>query len=94
MKTKLEKDEVLLRGESFFNNGKFTVNDVVKRIDYLIENVLTKIASRDAGWTKLYRDDADGRYWELFYDRDNLRSEGPPTLKYIPEAEAKEKYNI
>jgi hypothetical protein len=94
MKIKLGKDETLLKSESFFKDGKFTVNDVPARIDYLTENVLKEIAVNNDEWTRLYLDESDGRYWELFYGEANWKDIGPPSLRNISEEEAKEKYKI
>lgn len=92
MKVNLDANEVLLVGESM--RGKPLPGETTKRIRYLQENLLKKISTCDGGWTILYLDESDGRYWELFYDRGDWRSEGPPSLRHIPESEAKEKYDL
>jgi hypothetical protein len=94
MKTKLEKNEVLIKGISSLKEGKFTPSETTRRIEYLQENILKKVSTRDGGWTILYLDESDGRYWELFYADDNDHDVGPPSLRNISEAEAKEKYKF
>ncbi len=92
MKIKLSKDEVLLKGEDML--GKPFPGEVTRRIDYLTENVLKEIAVNHNEWTRLYLDESDGRYWELFYPEYNEHDVGPPSLRNIPEAEVKEKYKL
>lgn len=93
MKTKLKKEENYLKGEWLFENGKVTGNEACERIECLI-NILEKIASTDGGWDTLYKDNSDGRYWELFYEHSERHGGGPPSLKNIPEKDAKEKYKL
>ena len=69
MKTILDKEEILLKGENML--GKPFPDETTKRIRYLQENVLKEVGNRDGGWTILYLDESDGRYWELFYPEYN-----------------------
>lgn len=93
MKNKLGKDEVLLKGECML--GKPHPGRTTRRIRYLEENILKEIANNNCGeWTWLYLDESDGRYWELFYPEANWKDNGPPSLRHISEAEAKEKYKF
>lgn len=94
MNNKLGKNETLLKGQAIFKDGKFLPDPITARIDYLKENVLREVATCNEGWNILYIDDSDGRYWELFYADGNWKSEGPPSLQYISEEEAKIKYNL
>ena len=93
MENKLKEDEVILKGSSTFKNGKFVSDPIVKRIEYLVTNVLKKVATSPE-WTTLYYDESDGRYWEKFYPEYNWRNVGPPSLKNISEEDAKRKYNL
>ncbi len=92
MKTNLGKDEVLLKGENML--GKPHPGEVTRRIDYLTENALKEVAVCNADWSRLYYDESDGRYWELFYPEANWKDMGPPSLRCISEDEAKEKYKV
>jgi hypothetical protein len=92
MKTKLEAGEILLKGENML--GKLHPGETTRRIRYLEENVLKEVSTCDGGWTILYLDESDGRYWELFYPEYNEHNAGPPSLKNISEEEAKKKYNL
>jgi hypothetical protein len=46
--------------------GGETVEDTIcRRIRSLTESALERVASSSDGWSVLYRDPGDGRYWEL-----------------------------
>lgn len=67
MKTKLEKNETYLKGQWIEKNDEVIGNETCIRIRSLI-TYLEEISSTDGGWETLYRDNSDGRYWELFYE--------------------------
>lgn len=53
-----------------------------ERIKNLTDSSLILIKQGKEGKT-LYRDPADGRFWELIYSRPELKDGGPPLLKEI-----------
>ena len=59
MKTKLGKEEVLLKGEDML--GKSHPGETTRRIDYLTENLLKEITHNPEDWARLYLDESDGR---------------------------------
>jgi hypothetical protein len=63
-----------------------------ERIEALTQQRLQRIASRDGGWTVLYRDPADGRFWELSFPRSELHGGGPAKLSFITRDEAMRLY--
>lgn len=67
---------------------------VTKRIEYLIENKLDEAARSDDGWSALYQDKMDGRYWELTYPQSDLHGGGAPSLMCLSVDEAKARYKI
>ncbi len=93
IKTKLDKNETLLKGEWLAQNGKVIGNEACERVEYLI-TILEKLGSTSGGWEILYRDNSDGRYWELFYENSEWHGGGPPSLRNISKSEAKEKYKL
>ncbi len=93
MKTKLEKNETYLKGEWVLQNDEVIGDETCNRIRNIVTN-LEEISSTDGGWTILYKDNSDGRYWELFYEHNERHGGGPPSLKNISEEEAKEKYKF
>ena len=93
MKTnKISSNEIEIRGNWLFSNGKVIVDEVCVRIEKLICEHLQEIGSDASGWDKLYRDPEDGRYWELTYPESELHGGGPPRLLCLSEEEATEKY--
>lgn len=65
-----------------------------RRINSLIQEVLVEVSSSDDGWSVLYLDNEDGRYWELTYPQSTLHGGGPPCLTAIPVDEASKRYVI
>ena len=76
----LEPNEHQLIGKWEYIDGKAEADSIANRIEYLIKNVLVKVSSTDDGWTILYQDHKDGRYWELTYPNSDWHGGGPPML--------------
>jgi hypothetical protein len=81
----LAPSETLLEGKWNFANGKAFADETTLRIHYLAGNVLTRIANDYKGWRVLFRDPADGRYWELSYPEGHMQSGGPRCLTLVDE---------
>jgi len=73
-------------------DGKPVADPITTRINMLISDVLVRVGSTDDGWTILYKDPEDGRYWELTYPQSEYHGGGPPMLTWLSEQEVKEKY--
>jgi len=86
--------ETLLEGRWQIENGRVVENPECRRIHDLISSYLILLGSSENGWEKLFRDPADGRYWELTYPHSYLHGGGPPLLQNISTADAKAKYNF
>lgn len=93
---KLKSSEHTLSGAWVCINDKVQPNDVCKRIEWLIKNLLEKVASSPqwGGWETLFLDLSDGRFWERTYPQGDLQGGGPPQLQVISEQDAKSKYSI
>lgn len=91
---KLQPDESRLTGGWVFTNGTMQPDDVARRIDWLVTQVLDEVAvSQQWGaWETLFRDPDDGRYWERIYPQGEMHGGGPPSLRCIPRDEAQVKY--
>jgi hypothetical protein len=63
-----------------------------KRILWLRENRLREIET--AGWTILYQDPADSRFWELTYPNKEQHGDGPAQLSVISRIDAVSRYRI
>ena len=63
-----------------------------RRIHWLVEHVLERIAVLHDDWLVLYRDAADGWYWELSYPHSEEHGGGVPRLCVISQEDARRKY--
>ena len=81
-----------LKGTWKVIDGKIIADSVCERIEQLISSHLSEITRDSSGWDVLYRDPDDGRYWELVYLEGHLPGGGPPTLRFLKDAEVKNKY--
>jgi hypothetical protein len=93
---KLQPSEEDLVGKWIFENGKIRKDDVCERIECLIKNSLKQVSTSKlwGGWETLYQDPEDGRYWERTYPMGEMQGGGPPRLKVLSLAQAREKYEI
>lgn len=94
MKKKLTSAEVVLTGGWIEKNGQVVLDGTAKRIEYLTNNVLKKIATSDDGWDTVYSDPEDGRYWELIYPFSGTHGGGAPVLCNLSTEQAEKKYKI
>lgn len=63
--------------------GKLEADDAARRIDELVTSHLKALADSDDGWSRLYQDPSDGRYWELTYPDSASHGGGAPRLTAI-----------
>ena len=64
----------------------------VRELNGLWRKKLIEITTDTSGWDVLYRDPADGRYWELTYPQSHMHGGGPPRLTHLSFEQAKTKY--
>jgi hypothetical protein len=55
-------------------------DEAENRIWDLVRNHFVRAAERDCGWTVLYRNPADGSFWELTLPKSDLQGGGPAKL--------------
>jgi Immunity protein 27 len=92
----LAPQEAVLVG-TWVNTPRGVVADETsRRIEALIHHRLKLVAEHpeDAGWTTLFQDPTDGRYWERTYPQSALQGGGPPTLQNLGAAEARARYQL
>jgi hypothetical protein len=76
-------------------NGALVPDDTCRRIDEILASgQLTEVARAEDGWSILYRDVRDGRYWELTYPQSELPGGGPPALINLSEEEARNHFGL
>lgn len=94
----LQPHETELEGGAATFDGHHTHADpVCHRIDWLTMNYLEKIASHPSeAATTLFRDPADGRFWERTYPHqaEEGPGDGPPSLHQLSEEAARERYRL
>ena len=90
----LQPNETTLVGEWRTVAGKMQGNEACDRIDYLLNHVLQKIGQDASGWSVLFRDPGDGRYWELTYPQGHIQGGGPPALKCLSLSQVESKYRL
>ena|ERR1044072_5295333 len=88
----LRPEETRLDGQWLFDGWVTKPDAVTERIDSLVRNSLVHIASDESGWDTLYRDPTDGRLWELRYLQCERHAGGPPSLVFIAQSDAAQKY--
>jgi hypothetical protein len=64
------------------------------RIHQLVSQLLRRVSSTDSGWSVLFQDPQDGRYWELTHPRSEMHGGGPPRLAEISYEAARQRYDI
>ncbi len=91
---KLEKHEICLRARWILENGKILDDETSDRIEYLKNEVLEKVGNSDGGWTILYKDPNDGRYWELSHPESEMHGGGPEMLTNVSVQYVSDKYGF
>jgi Immunity protein 27 len=88
----IEQTETKLVGDWKLINGAIVADQVAQRIYELISEELQKVSTSSDGWSVLYRDPRDGRFWELIYLQGEMEGGGPPTLIHMSEQKMAVKY--
>ena len=91
---RLGPDETELHGRRVEIDGQVLRDPVSLRIDWLVGSELIALATADGGWSTLYRDPVDSRYWELTYLQSEMHGGGPRTLLLMDSATARAKYEV
>ena len=86
--------ETDLVGSWIMRNGRAVCDPVEQRIRWLIKNYLREVRTSPDGWSVLYRDPNDGRYWERTYPHSEVHGGGPMQLTMISAEDAREKFGL
>ncbi len=86
--------ETRITGKWIVIDGHVQSDEAEQRIRELISTYLRYLSTDNSGWEKLYRDPADGRYWELTFPNGALQAGGPPELRCIDKNDALAKYTL
>ena len=88
----LSPDETVIEGHWVYGDGPPRADENCRRIEWLLECCLERLAMDSSGWETLYRDQNDRRLWELTYLQSWMHGGGPPTLRLLTTDQAREKY--
>ena len=92
--TNLCPNETELVGKWIEVAGRVDRDETCKRIEQLVSGPLNQVGTADGGWTRLFVDESDGRYWELTYPHGDWHGGGPPTLTCVSHCYVGSKYNL
>ena len=92
MYAELAPDEHQLVGGWVEHDGGRALDEVDRRIFWLVTRRLIPRGIAHGGWEQLYQDPRDGRYWELTFPEGSLHGGGPRRLEYITTALACKRY--
>ena len=90
----LGPEERQLVGSWVEEEGERTVDDVDRRIFWLVTRRLVPRGIAHGGWEQLYQDPRDGRYWELSFPQGSLHGGGPRRLDCVTALVARERYGV
>ena len=78
----LQAHETSLEGHWLKQNDENVPDEIQQRIRWLVGTQLTIVSPKSGGWEVLYRDERDGRYWELTF-ADIAQGGGPWKLTAV-----------
>lgn len=92
----IDPSEREIVGSWIARNGEIVADPVCRRIERLTSDYLVRVAASPiwGDWEVLFRDPADGRYWERVFPQSESQGGGPPTLRVLDQMEASEKYGL
>jgi hypothetical protein len=79
----LSAQETELVGSWEEDDGSIVADAVAVRIDWLISNVLAVVGASKDGWSTVYRNPSDERFWLHTYPQSEMHGGGPPSLRAI-----------
>jgi hypothetical protein len=90
----LQPDERQLVGGWAERDGRRELDEVDRRIFWLVSRRLVPRGQANHGWDQLYQDPRDGRFWELTFPEGSLHGGGPRRLECVAALVAAEKYGV
>ena len=89
-KLHIKPHETEIIGRYFLRKGQLVPDDNCERVAQLINGYLEFMAKDKTGWTSLYKDPNDGRYWEKAYLQNETHGGGPASLRVVTKRKLKE----
>ena len=90
----IESGETSIIGHWLAIDSGVTGDESCRRIELLVRTYLVQVARSPDGWSTLYRDPGDGRFWEHTYPQSELHGGGPPALQCVSHTQAKALYGV
>ncbi len=94
MSRKPHSSETSLVGSWVEKDNSIVQDSICERIQWLTDSYFEQIAIDGDNWSALYKNPADGSYWELTYPQSHMHGGGPPTLQRISKDDACKRYSI
>lgn len=90
----IRPEEIEIVGTWVVVNGVVQGDEACERVHELSETYLELLgySPEGGGWETLFRDPNDGRLWERWYPQSHMHGGGPPALKFLSDADARERY--
>ncbi len=93
MQPKPRPDEVNIFGARLDKHGNVSRDpEAGRRMSYLLNSYLVKVATDETGWRTLYRDPEDGRFWEMTFPYSHFQGGGPHLLTAVDLDLVRERY--
>jgi hypothetical protein len=90
----LPPDVTLLEGHWNSSSGRIEADENTRRIDELVRGHFVRLATSADGWSSLFLDREDGRFWELTYPNSGMHGGGPPRLENVSRETAESRYEL
>ncbi|HEX6705226.1 MAG TPA: Imm27 family immunity protein [Albitalea sp.] len=91
---KILPTETQIIGNWIVERGQTKLDTEAERIEALVDGHLDEIAVSEDGWSRLFRDPNDGRWWELSYPHSGDHGGGPPNLRHVTQSDAARRFKI
>ena len=89
----INSQESSLVGHWLFRGSLVVADEICLRIESLTSDYLIELASSSDGWSTLFKDPIDGRFWERTYPQSQLHGSGPPALHCVDLSINRIRYN-
>lgn len=89
---KIDPTETEIVGGWKVSDRRVLADDACMRIESLVASHLRLVGHDASGWYTLFRDPDDGRLWERWYPHSEMHGGGPPALRAISAADARERH--
>jgi hypothetical protein len=90
----LSANETELVGSWVMKDRRMNDDEVGRRIECLVQTELAFVSDSHDGWSRLYQDSQDGRFWELYRPQSHMHGGGPESLRVLSHDEAISRFGL